>query len=116
LPFHFKSDVLPIPLLYVPFFLCRVASLILTLSFGVFLPFTSLTFVISRSFHDVILCLPFEISSFPSRFENGVLPILTLVAFSSLSATIIALALSFIMLMPLPSMSYYSPCLLLALE
>jgi hypothetical protein len=30
----------------------------------------------------LILCLPFEISSFPSRFENGVLPILTLVAFS----------------------------------
>jgi hypothetical protein len=39
-----------------------------------------------------------------------------LVAFSPLSVTIIALAPSFIMLMPLPSMSYYSPCLLLALE
>jgi hypothetical protein len=39
-----------------------------------------------------------------------------LVAFSPLSVTIIALAPSFIMLMPLPSMSYYPPCLLLALE
>jgi hypothetical protein len=48
----------------------------------VLLPFTSLAFVVSRSFHDVILCLPFEISSFPSRFENAVLPILALVAFS----------------------------------
>src|SRR5688500_11728929 len=62
---------------------------------------STITFVISRSFHDVILCLPFEISSFPSRFENGALPILTLVAFSPLSVTIIALAPSFIMLMPL---------------
>src|SRR5688572_1963701 len=53
LPFHFKSDVLPIPLLFIPFFLYRIASLVLTLSFGVLLPFTSLTFVISRSFHDV---------------------------------------------------------------
>jgi hypothetical protein len=40
---------LPIPLLFVPF---RVASLVLTLSFGVLLPFTSLTFVITGSFHD----------------------------------------------------------------
>jgi hypothetical protein len=39
-----------------------------------------------------------------------------LVAFSPLSVTIIALAPSFIMLIPLPSMSYYSPCILLALE
>jgi hypothetical protein len=76
--------------LFVPFFLCRVASLVLTLSFGVLLPFTSLTFVISRSYHDVILCLPFVISSFPSQFENGVLPTLPLVAFPPLSITILA--------------------------
>jgi hypothetical protein len=30
----------------------------------------------------LILCLPFESSSFPSQFENGVLSTLTLVAFS----------------------------------
>jgi hypothetical protein len=33
-----------------------------------------------------------------------------------LPVTILALASSFIMLMPLSCMSYYSPCLLMALE
>jgi hypothetical protein len=49
----------------------------------------------------LILCLPFESSSFPSRFENGVLPILTLVAFFSLSVTILALTPFFMVLVPL---------------
>jgi hypothetical protein len=39
-----------------------------------------------------------------------------LVAFSPLPVTILALASSFTMLMPLPCMSYYSPCLSIALE
>jgi hypothetical protein len=54
--------------LFVPFFLYRVASLVLTLSFGVCLPFTSLTFVITRSCLDAYLKsafwnLPFSIST-----------------------------------------------------
>jgi hypothetical protein len=39
-----------------------------------------------------------------------------LVAFSPLSVTTLALVPSFIVLMPLFCMSYYSPCLLMALE
>jgi hypothetical protein len=65
----------------------------------------------------LILCLPFEILYFPSRFENGVLPILTLVAcILSLSIPILALAPSLYYDHALPSMSYYSPCLSMALE
>jgi hypothetical protein len=45
----------PSPLLFVPFSLYRIANIVLTLSLGVLLPFTSLTFVITRSFHDAYL-------------------------------------------------------------
>jgi hypothetical protein len=117
IPFQSKSVVFPIPLLFVPFFLYRVASLVLTLPFGVFLPFTSLTFVISRSFHAWCYLMPsfwniiFSISIWKWCFTYP-----DLVAFSPLSVTILALAPSFVMLMPLSCMSYYSPCLSMALE
>jgi hypothetical protein len=55
LPFQFKSVVLPLPALVRSLFLCRVARLVLTRSFGVLLPVTSCTFVITRSFHDAYL-------------------------------------------------------------
>jgi hypothetical protein len=55
LPFHFNNVVLPFPALVHSLFLCLVASLVLTRSFGALLLVTSCTFVITRSFHDAYL-------------------------------------------------------------
>jgi hypothetical protein len=62
----------------------------------------------------LIICPPFEISSFPSRIENGILPILTLDAFSPLPVTILAFnsilysdhaSIMYVLLFPLLSMA-----------
>jgi hypothetical protein len=55
LPFQFKSVVLPLPALVRSLFLCHVASLVFTRSFGVLLSVTSCSYVITRSFHDAYL-------------------------------------------------------------
>jgi hypothetical protein len=54
-PFSVQECCLTHPALVHSLFLCHVASLSLTQSFGGLLPITSLTFVISRSFHDAYL-------------------------------------------------------------
>jgi hypothetical protein len=109
LPFHFKSDVLPISLLFVPFFLCRVASLALTQYFGELLPVTSLTFVISRSFHDAYPMPTFWNIIFPISIWEWCFTYPDLGCILSLSIPILALAPYFIMIMP------YPPCLIIPL-
>jgi hypothetical protein len=116
LPFHLKSVVLPLPALVRSIFLCRVASLVLTRSFGVILPVTSSTFVITRSFHNAYLMPTFWIIIFPISIWEWCFTYPDFGCILSLSVTILALAPSFIMLMPLFCMSYHSPCLSMALE
>jgi hypothetical protein len=54
-PISFQERCLTHPALVCYLFLYHIASLVLTLSFGVLLPFTSVAFVISRDFHDAYL-------------------------------------------------------------
>jgi hypothetical protein len=54
-PISVQECCLTPPALVRSLFLCRIASLVLTRSFGVLLPVTSFTFVIIRSFHDAYL-------------------------------------------------------------
>jgi hypothetical protein len=54
-PISFQERCLTHPALVYYLFLYHIASLVLTLSFGVLLPFTSVAFVISRDFHDAYL-------------------------------------------------------------
>jgi hypothetical protein len=115
LPFEFKSVVLPLLALVRSLFLCHVASLVLTQSLDVLSPITSCTFVVSRSFHDVYPMPNFWNIFFPLSIWEWCFTYPDLGCILSLSVTILALAPSFIMLMPLSCMYYYSPCLLMAL-
>jgi hypothetical protein len=115
-PISFQEWRLTRPALVCSLFLGHAASLALTRSFGVFFLVISLTFVISRSFHDAYPMPTFWNIIFPISIWEWCFTYPDLGCLLSRSVTILALAPSFIMLMPLPSMSYYSPCLLLALE
>jgi hypothetical protein len=76
----------------------------------------TLTFLISRSFHDAYLMPTFWLIIFPISIWEWCFTYPDLGCILSLSVPILALAPSFIMLMPLSYMSYYSPCLSMALE
>jgi hypothetical protein len=116
LPLQFKSVFLPLPALVRTPFLYHVASLVLTRSFGVLLSVTSFTFVITRSSHDDYPMPTIWNIIFPISIWEWCFTYPDLGCILSLSVTILALAPSFIMLMPLSCMSYYSPCLSMALE
>jgi hypothetical protein len=72
--------------------------------------------LITRSFHDAYLMPTFWIIIFSISIWECCFTYPDLGCILSLSVTILALAPSFIMLMPLSCMSYYSPCLSMALE
>jgi hypothetical protein len=115
-PIWVQECCLTPPALIRSLFLYRVASLVLSRSFGVLFPVTSCTFVITRSFHDAYLMPTFWIIIFPISIWEWCFIYPDLGCILSLSVTILAFAPSFIMLMPLSCMSYYSPCLSMALE
>jgi hypothetical protein len=96
LPFQFNSVVLPLPALVRSLFLCRVASLIFTQTFGVLLPITSRTFVTSRSFQDAYLMPTFWNIIFPISIREWCFTYLDLGFILSLSVTMLASTPSFI--------------------
>jgi hypothetical protein len=79
------------------------------------LPVTSSTFVVTRSSHDAYLMPIFWIIIFPISIWEWCFTYPDLGCILSMSVTILALAPSFIMLIHLSCMSYYSPCLSMAL-
>jgi hypothetical protein len=95
LPFQFKSVVLPMPLLVVPFFLCHIASLSFCLISP--LPLYSLDLALM-----LILGLLFEISYLLSQFESSVLLISPLAISSSLARASRILTPFFVVLVPSP--------------
>jgi hypothetical protein len=102
-PIWVQECCLSPPALIRSLFLCHVASLVLSWSFGVLFPVTSCTFVITRSFHDAYLMPTFWIIIFPILIWEWCFIYPDLGCILSLSVTILALAPSFIMLFSYPA-------------